>query len=110
PAVDPKFQLTSLRLRCALKLLPTKIDIDVRTKLLLQQLQRVQGDVNVALSDVEIYALEFLGANGSVTRLPVGICIRFFGPGKNHLVLARCQFFGHDTFKSETLRYRDFTV
>ena len=58
-----------------MKLLPAKIDVDVRAKLLLQQFQRVQRDVNVALSNVEIYALKFLGANGSVTRLRVGISV-----------------------------------
>src|SRR5207237_5771524 len=73
-ALKGKFQLTSLR-RCALKLLPAKIDIEVRAKLFLEQIQCVQRDVNIALSNVEIYALEFLGADGSVTRLRIGICI-----------------------------------
>src|SRR5438132_4952158 len=74
-ALKRKFQLTSLTLRCgALKLLPAKIDVDVRAKLLFQQIQSVQCDVNIALSNIEIYALEFLGANGSVTRLRIGIC------------------------------------
>src|SRR5437660_4869315 len=75
-ALKRKFQLTSLRLRwCAVKLLPPKIDVDVRAKLLFQQIQSVQRDVNIALSNIEIYALKFLSANGSVTRLRIRICV-----------------------------------
>ena len=44
--------------------MPAEVDVRMRAKLSLQQIQSIDRDVCITLRDIEVNALQFLRANG----------------------------------------------